>query len=131
MSRKSEKRMYFNCPIQVLYMMKEFGVKFEGYDVNDRKRTWWPFEEYEFDCFDISGLMRDFKRLAKYKTYVCKESEHIFEPKQGDKSGEHRFGSYVHENDPKNVWISSYGYNRDMPIEFRDNKHFFQPLIEN
>ncbi len=64
--------------------MKEFGVKFEGYDVNDRKRTYWSFEEYEFSGYDIAGLMKDFKRFAKYKTYVCKESESIFEPKNDD-----------------------------------------------
>jgi len=75
------------------------------------------------------------------KFYVAKESEHIFEPKEGDSDCEgFIFGEYFtinhmtgkKENIEKNIWslnLSDESVSKNnSEIFMRDNKHFFAAL---
>lgn len=82
------KRYFYSCPIVALYMKKNFGVKFECKNEDDDD-GYEPGVDPEFFPFGHSMLNQpdmvdelDFDDLRR--AYVCKESEHIFEPKEGD-----------------------------------------------
>ena len=113
-------RRYFTCPIQAIYMSKEFGVI---YIVGDQAHySYKDFLEHTFNHLN----RRD-------KFYVAEVSEEIFEPKKGDighkitlcDSG-FEFGKY----DGKS-WYCKRGYNKNLKIIMRDNKHFFIGELEN
>ena len=69
------KRLYFTCRIKALYMMKEFGVKFEWrqkvkcseYDI---------FHEHTFE--DLISDELEYGKISE-AIYVAIESEHIFQ----------------------------------------------------
>lgn len=105
---ENEKKLYYTCPIQALYMIKEFGVEFV-YENGDGIVNLQNLEL--FAVFDIKSLIDDFKNFGKI--YVVKESEYIFEPKQGD------------------MGIES---NNLVKIIMRNGKQFFMPeqeIIDN
>lgn len=58
-------RLYFEDPIQALYMMRGFGVKFES-----------------FDYYSLINQIEQNKSSSRF--YVAKESEYIFEVKEQD-----------------------------------------------
>jgi hypothetical protein len=107
------KKYYYTCPIKALYMMKEFGV------------------EYDFE--NEEGLIRIIKtpeiRRDNFmrKIYVAKESEHIFEPKKGDKDENGLFFDGKHWTDGISYAISS----EQSKTSFRFGKQFFMPEVEN
>lgn len=84
-----------------------------------------------FDYVVIDWEGRSIK-LDGRKYYVAKESEHIFEPKQGDEGRcVGRVGAYYFNYNGQD-WAGHSSNASDKPIIImRDNKHFFNPLIEN
>jgi len=103
------KRYYYNSPIKALYMMKEFGVK---YDFEN--------EEGLIRIIKTPEIRRDnFMR----KIYVGKESQKIFKFKKSDLV-KYGFGSVDFYNE-----ISQ--KNSVSEIIYRDNKQFFMPEVEN
>lgn len=138
MTQKS-KRLYFIDPIKALYMMREFGVKFEcknsdeemqEYDLSEDDR-FYPFEsaslpQPEMIC-DIIDKFDDFRKI-----YVCKESESIFEPREDD--------PMIHINKDsgnscytlqKRVVKGAIYFRSTNKIIMRNYKHFFSEEIEN
>lgn len=110
---KNEVKFYFTCPIQALYMMKEFGVEF----IYETRDGFVKLQNVElFGAFD--------------KIYVAKESEHIFEPKEGDYGIiKGRIGnsfSRFHQDD----WVSHANIGILPSIIMRDNKQFFMAKQE-
>lgn len=128
-------RYYFTCPIKAAYMNHEFGVityielsiKSEIYDKYFIKD--WNHRELGLDA-------KDKYHCNKY--YVAPESEHIFEPKEGDlgqmkAEGARFFVKYSERSKEWKEWHGG-GYYSDKngsDIIYRDGKHFFNPKEEN
>jgi len=119
-------RMYFDCPIKALYMMKEFGVEL----VTEQGNKYWKKDI----LVDVDNYAYgDFKKGEKY--YVDPESEAIFNPKEGDNGFDKTFGFFVcniHKlwNSTSGIGLINQEFN-NMEIIKRDGKHFFTPLTEN
>ena len=143
-------RRYFTDVVQALWLMKEFGVKFECFSDElirmDGKRVQdviaYDFKDWGVAEQDISELLDNFKTCYPKKIYVTKESESIFEPRIKDfaKSlisetvGE-IFSKSQYEN---RVALARIGEEngfiyRDSEIQIimRDNTHFFVGGLEN
>lgn len=79
-------KKYYDCPIQALYMNKEFGVQFyTSYknDFSDKKLS------FHVDIKNIYNVLIQLlgiynPMVSDNKIFVAPESEHIFEPKDGD-----------------------------------------------
>ena len=130
-----KKKYYYDCPIQALYMQKEFGVQFytiHKSDLSDKKLS------FHVDIKNIYNVL--IQLLAIYnpmisdnKIYVAPESEHIFEPKEYD------IGIYNGElwTFIARQWVLSNDYEQTESDDFikniveRDGKHFFNPKEEN
>lgn len=127
-------KLYFTDPIKALYMMKEFGVIFEMIDYLDdnlKEESYGELLEY------AESFKKEF--ADKNKIYVAKESESIFEPKEGDLSiyedSLFCFRENIEESegtqwecqdglvDARGGWWEKV-INND---RLRDDKHFFMP----
>jgi hypothetical protein len=123
-------RYYYTDPIQALWMMKEFGVKFDNACQKSLLKTLWIVL-----CLDKRVSL---KEVPEINLYVAKESEHIFEPKDEDlgqikTEGLRLFVKYMDHLEQWKEWHGG-GYYTDKngsDIIMRNNKHFFNPLIEN
>jgi len=121
------KKYYYTCPIKALYMMKEFGVKFECKDANGDV---YDFQEWYLNSNNISELSLELENFP-ISIYVAKESEHIFEPKKGDEGRWLRPIGAHYANHNGEQWVS-HGIEPNPPeIIIRDNKQFFMPEVEN
>lgn len=137
------KRLYFTCRIKALYMMKEFGVKFEW-----RQKV--KCSEYDiFHEYKVGDLISDELKYGKISDaiYVAIESEHIFEPEEGDiglltekwSRGEEYYiverkhwGSLNLKHNYK--WFKGKEEvctTKKVEITMRDNTQFFMPEVEN
>ena len=76
-----KKKYYYDCPIKALYMMKEFGVNFSEAHGTNHADQFFQINESEL-CDFATGVIEDFRGIEQI--YVATESEHIFEPKEGD-----------------------------------------------
>lgn len=124
-------RLYFDCPIQALYMMKEFGVEFECKNTDEEMIEHDLTEEGRFYPFLHCGIWQpdaledidwdNFRRI-----YVAKESEHIFKPKEGDfgLDIDNQEGAIFEKGDDFNWQYIGY------KIIMRNNKPFFTALVE-
>ena len=134
-------RRYFTCPIQCLYMMKEFRVKFEMRHTPEQIRDCDLQEEdifYPFDHLDIrqpehiESLVEELENVKKI--YVALKSEAIFEPKNGDvgidNDGKIMFHQSCWWNLVEKKFIK-YDEASNIKIMMRDNKHFFMGELEN
>jgi hypothetical protein len=135
-------RRYFTCPIQALYMMKEFRVKFEMRHTPEQIRDCDLQEEdifYPFDHLDIrqpehiESLVEEFENVKKI--YVSLESEAIFEQKKGD-IGIQQDNGYLaiaeaQEFEDFEATDGSISPSHYWKIIMRDNKHFFMGELEN
>ena len=120
------KRYYYDCPIKALYMMKEFGVKFECKDTNGDV---YDFQEWYLNSNNISELSLELENFP-ISIYVKKESEHIFKPKKGDEGRWLRPIGAHYANHNGEQWVSA-GIEPNPPeIIIVDNKHFFSPEVE-
>lgn len=121
-------RRYFTCPIQALYMIKEFGVKFILEDEEQLRSFLGVGLSEEKETFEE-------KLRIKSKYFIAKESEHIFEQKKGD-IGIQQDNGYLaiakaqefEDFEENNGTISPSHY---WKIIMRDNKHFFIGELEN
>ena len=129
-----EKKYYYDCPIQALYMMREFRVKFSQAHGSNHADKYYQIDETEL-CNFATGAIEDFRGIEQI--YVAPESEHIFEPKEGDLGIERN----LHTLEPcffgGTYWFYDNDYLEIKPrpqkvdIIYRNNKHFFNPKEEN
>ena len=129
-----KKKYYYDCPIQALYMNKEFDVKFF---IKDDDGDDYNFTEWYLNSQNVLELFTELKAFP-CRIYVKSESEHIFEPKEGDlgqmKAEGARF--FVKYNESLKEWKEWHcgGYYSDKngsDIIMRNGKHFFPPKEEN
>jgi len=123
------KRYYYDCPIKALYMMKEFGVKFEQFLYSDFHSLERKLSSVSFEWICQNENLND-KIEFENRLIVAEESEHIFEPKQGD-LGHYDLngGSGVYQFTNKPIrWAEGV---TNIQIIRRDNKQFFMPEVEN
>jgi len=136
----SAKRLYFTCRIKALYMMKEFGVKFEwrqkvkasAYDIF---HDWGKTELHSGHTVD--DFISDEVNYGSDAIYVALESEHIFEPNEGDKGIERNLSSqdlcfyggkyWAYENEE----MQKTPHQARVAIIMRANKQFFEAEVEN
>lgn len=133
------KKKYYNCPIQALYMNKEFNVQFYiSYknDFSDKKLSFHVDIENIYNVLiQLLGIYN--QKLSNNKIYVAPESEHIFEPKEGDLGIERNLhtlepcffgGTYwFYDND----YLEIKPHPQKVDIIYRNGKHFFNPKEEN
>ena len=129
-----KKKYYYDCLIQALYMMKEFDVKFF---IKDDDGDDYDFTEWYLNSQNVLELFTELEAFP-CRIYVKSESEHIFEPKDGDlgqmKAEGARF--FVKYNESLKEWKEWHcgGYYSDKngsEIIYRNGKHFFNPKEEN
>lgn len=128
-------KYYYDCPIQALYMMREFDVEFFTKGHLNIESDFLEMElGYHLNIRDIYGKLAN----DHTKIYVASESEHIFEPKEGDlgqmkAEGARFFVKYSERSKEWKEWHGG-GYYSDKngsDIIYRDGKHFFNPKEEN
>ena len=124
------KKYYYDCAIQALYMHINFGVKF-GTEVKI--------------IADLKTDPNDYKNMTPEitKIYVLSESEHIFQPREGDIGICEKllipikFDSkdWVHfPTIPRVIKNEAYFEVKEtlfVKTIYRDGKHFFNPKEEN
>ena len=128
-----KKKYYYDCPIQALYMMKEFGVKFF---IKDDNGDDYDFTEWHLNSQNVLELFTELEAFP-CRIYVKSESEHIFEPKEGDLGIERNLHSmepcyfsgtyWFYENDV----LNTSPHQQRVNIIYRNGKHFFNPKEEN
>jgi hypothetical protein len=102
------KKYYFTCPIQALYMMEEFGVKYD-------------FENEE-SLIRIIKTPENRRDNFMRKIYVSKESQKIFKFKKSDLV-KYGFGSVGVYNEISQKHAIT-------EIIYRNGKQFFMPEVE-
>lgn len=120
-------RLYFDCPIQALYMMREFGVEF---DYAKSNYGWDNFPPIDHDQLAIW-----IGESAELKIYVAKESEHVFIPQLGDWGQMKELPSRFVKLSTINEWKEPYGGGYRSGVDgskiiMRNNKPFFTALVE-
>lgn len=130
-----KKKYYYDCPIQALYMMREFDVKFFTKGHLNIESDFLEMElGYHLTIRDIYGKLAN----DHTKIYVAPESEHIFEPKEGDIGICDKLLIPV-KFDIKD-WVPSKMLKKETYYEiketlfvktvYRNGKHFFMPKEE-
>ena len=130
-----KKKYYYTCPIQALYMNKEFGVNFSEAHGANHADKFFQINETQL-CDFATKAIEDFRGIEQI--YVAPESEHIFEPKEGDLGQMKAVGArfIVKYNESSKEWKEWHcgGYYSDKngsDIIMRDGKQFFNPKEEN
>ena len=129
-----KKKYYYDCWIQALYMMKEFDVNFFTKGHLDIESDFLEEElGFHLNIRDIYGKLAN----NNTKIYVAPESEHIFEPKEGDLGIERN----LHSMEPcyfsgtywfyENERVKTNPHQQRVNIIYRNGKHFFNPKEEN
>jgi hypothetical protein len=143
------KNYYYTCPIKALYMMKEFGVKFETkhqskfngkYFFRGLEKLWVDNIDISDDSIRICSLLyleNNDKTCVNNKFYVPKELEHIFEPRNYDLAGFTRDDgiSTIAQYDEARKTFTNGSFRilkkYNPKIIMRNEKHFFMPEVEN
>ena len=130
-----KKKYYYDCPIQALYMMKEFGVNLKC--ENESSSYYYSFGKAMLDHIRREVLKDTTWEKNLGKIYVAPESEHIFEPKEGDLGIERN----LHTIEPcyfsgtywfyENERVKTNPHQQRVNIIYRNGKHFFNPKEEN
>ena len=130
-------RYYFTCPIQALYMMREFDVKFLHWIYPSIHKT--EMELLPVGIYYLENIIPyfNYKYAFEHRFIVAPESEHIFEPKEGDLGIERNLhtlepcffgGTYwFYDND----YLEIKPHPQKVDIIYRNGKHFFNPKQEN
>ncbi len=118
------KRLFYTCPIQALYMQLNFHVHLY-FETKDGDVDFNPQEYADNVDLWLSGYN------GRTKIYVESESEHTFEPKEGDEGRVlTRIGaSYCYFKNEH--WVAHGMQGHEVEIIMRDNKQFFQAEVEN
>ena len=123
-----KKKYYYDCPIKALYMNKEFGVDFF---IKDDDGDDYNFTEWYLNSQNVLELFTELEAFP-CRIYVKSESEHIFEPKEGDLGQMKAVGArfFVKYNESLKEWKEWHcgGYYSDKngsDIIYRDGKTFF------
>lgn len=113
-------RLFYECPLQAAYMIKNFGIKTENLLIEDwGSRVMLDAVDFKFHKF-----------TGKTKIYVAPVSEHIFEYKEKDMLNG---GSFVFSLGGELKAVNMGGLrpiDPDEKIIMRDNKQFFAPMKE-
>lgn len=147
----TNKRLYFTCPIKVLYMAREFGVKFEckytpeEIAEHEPLHEFYDFNEAACESNTIEDLLENLKNFRQI--YVATESEHIFEPEEGDiglLTEKWSRGEEYYIVERKHWGNMNFKHNykwfkgkeevcttNKVEITMRENKQFFMPEVEN
>jgi hypothetical protein len=120
------KRLYFTDPLDAARAMRDFGVKLSYFNPSKE-----PIEIYNY-----RRILSLRERVLRY--YVHPESEHIFDPKDGDKFGKGR--STFHIEEDEKVYDDDFDCSLELAGEFikefnykiiqRDGKYFPWPERE-
>lgn len=117
-------KYYYDCPIQALYMKMNFDVQFESLDA-DKEHLYVDkhlFNDFSNMVCDIQDMLQGIKKI-----YVAKQSEDIFEPREGD-IGQVQNDNIIFQFEK---WTEEYYKKRDLcKIIIRNNKQFFMPKQE-
>jgi hypothetical protein len=115
--------------------MKEFDVKFF---IKDDDGDDYDFTEWYLNSQNVLELFTELEAFP-CRIYVKSESEHIFEPKEGDFGIVKNFNPLIFVRFRSNY--NSWGYegdeyyeqfnNDEVNIIYRNGKHFFNPKEEN
>ena len=117
-------RYYFDDPIQALWMFQTFKANFY-FQTRDGDVEFNPQEYADNVDSWIDGYN------GRTKIYVAPESEHIFEPENNDVGFLIQTGMTKIYNYLGCKWLNNWLKEGDKPqIIMRDNKHFFNPKIE-
>ena len=133
------KKYFYDCPIKALYMNKEFGVKFYTTFKNDFFEKKLSFHLNFRDIYNalIQLLGACNASSSDYKIYVAPESEHIFEPKEGDIGIERNLHSIETCNFGGKYWayenqeLQTNPHQQRVETIYRNGIHFFNPKEEN
>lgn len=124
MTDQLTKRLYYACPIQALYMMKEFRVELTTLQGD----KYWKKGKKDI-LVDLEGDAHgDSEYLPKY--YIALESEAIFEPREGDIVD--RDDPIPHQRPYKATLGDTKAFrhgNWSLRIMEREGKLFFMPTI--
>ena len=132
-----KKKYYYDCPIQALYMMREFDVKFLHWIYPSIHKT--EMELLPVGIYYLENIIPyfNYKYAFEHRFIVAPESEHIFEPKKGDLGIERN----LHTLEPcffsETYWFYDNDYLEIKPhpqkvdIIYRNGKNFFNPKEEN
>ena len=132
-----KKKYYYDCPIQALYMMREFDVKFLHWIYPSIHKT--EMELLPVGIYYLENIIPyfNYKYAFEHRFIVAPESEHIFEPKEGDLGIERNLhtlepcffgGTYwFYDND----YLEIKPHPQKVDIIYRNGKHFFNPKEEN
>ncbi len=112
------KKYYYTNAIVALYMMKEFGVKFECKDANGDV---YDFQERYVNSNNISELSFELENFP-ISIYVKKQSQKIFKFKKSDLV-KYGFGSVGVYNEISQKHAIT-------EIIYRNGKQFFMPEVE-
>lgn len=148
MTNQIKPRLYYDNPIQALWMQKEFNVEFELQEV--KVGILESFKSHPFMTSDAGDKFSvEFAPLLGDRIYVTEESLPIFDVQKGDlinyesRSGKNQITatyleSFIQEGE-KRWGLQSHGMNspkiyridqRPFSIIMRQGKHFFQPKQE-
>jgi len=123
------KRYYYNCPIKVLYMMKNFGVEFEcpNEDFEDQDdgftEPYFDFLLWEIEQPETINTLLDMLEDGS-RIYVKQNSESIFNIKCGDLC-------LLDGREPIFAFPQAKPHLKRMKTIQRDGKQFFMPEVEN
>ncbi len=132
-------RLFFICPIQALYMMKEFRVKFnEIIYAKDKERGIIREVSAKDDITDrLLGRAKGAAVMGyeDIRVYVAPKSEAIFDPKEGDIGTYEQYGSTYFSIFTEGQWrdliTGAFGNVVDRSeITMRDRKQFFSAKRE-
>ena len=134
-----KKKYYYDCPIQALYMMREFDVKFLHWIYPSIHKT--EMELLPVGIYYLENIIPyfNYKYAFEHRFIVAPESEYIFEPKEGDIGICGKLLIPV-KFDIKD-WVPSKMLKKETYYEiketlfvktvYRNGKHFFMPKEEN
>lgn len=117
------KKYYYDCPIQALYMQKEFGVEFV---MKDFDGDYSDFNYWVTYADDIKELREVFESFCS-EILVTDESNHIFEPKENDLVFSQEYSQF--QKIQPNTHRDIIKFLRITDIVMRNEKHFFMPKV--
>lgn len=136
-------KYYYDDPLQVAYMAREFGVKYqtkymgiEGADIDSMYGELAATKGCVELRLSLFGLDAELGSMPKDKVYIHPDSLHIFEPQVGDMVLNNRVGGVnvltVTDIAPRYAYQVHYSLAIELNLIIiqRQNKAFFMPKSE-